>query len=169
MIDIASAGVNMSINYAGNWTNKLREVLTALYSHYGFNVMTHVKEEHETTGVRKTTTPDIELEHETAEEEEQPQGSEQTELVRKEDTEEDNDGKTMDAEGYDTAEEGEVGELSSTLLSYVTNLQPSASFTMISPINSPLKKPKNKTTKRKRSDYLFDSYTPIAVRKHKHN
>ena len=156
-------------NYAGNWTNKLREVLTALYSHYGLNVMTHVKEEHN-TGEQKSTTPDIELEHETEEEEEeQPQGSEHTEQLRKEGTEEENRGEKMDADDYDTAEEGEVGDLSSTLLSDITNLQPSASFRMISPIKSPVKKPKNKTTKRKRSDYLFDSYTPIAVRKHKRN
>ena len=68
----------------------------------------------------------------------------------------------MDVGDYGTAEDEEMGELSSTLLSDVTNLQPSASFQMIFP-----KKPKQKTTKRKRSDYLFDSFTPIAVRKHK--
>ena len=72
----------------------------------------------------------------------------------------------MDAEDCDTAEEGEMGELSSTLLSDMTNLQPSASFRMISPIKSPAKKPKNKTTKRKRSDYLIrihQSYESISI------
>ena len=53
----------------------------------------------------------------------------------------------MDAEDHDPVEEEGVGELLSTLLSDVTNLQLSASFKMI----------------------LFDKYTPIAVRKHKHH
>ena len=48
-------------------------------------------------------------------------------------TKEDIDGRKMDAEDYDAAE----GELSSTLLSDMTNLQPSESFKMISPIKAP--------------------------------
>ena len=111
--------------------------------------MTHIKEEYKSTG------------------EQSPQRSEEAEQWRKEETEEDTDGRKVDAGDYDTAEDEEMGELSSTLLSDVTNLQPSTSFQMISPIKSPPKKPKQKTMKRKRSDYLFDSFTPIAVRKHK--
>ena len=91
------------------------------------------------------------------------------EQLRKKETEqahENTDGRKMKTEGYDTVEEGEKGELSSTLLSDIINIQPSVSFKMISPIKSPSKEPKQKTRKRRRSDH---SFTVIVIQKHKHH
>ena len=65
--------------HAGNWTNKVREILRALYSYHGLNVMSHVEEEYECDGEQsKTTTSDTELQQGTIEEE-QLQRSEPTE------------------------------------------------------------------------------------------
>ena len=121
-------------------------------------MLTHVKKENKSIARPTTTaTPDTELECSLTDQDEQ---------LRREEEEECTDDMKLDTEDFDAEEEEEVEELSSTLLSDMTNLQPSVSFRMISPIKSPPKKPKQKTKKRKRSDYLFDSFTPIAVRKH---
>ena len=103
--------------------------------------MTHIKEEYESTGEQSTTATS--QEHKTTEDkEDQPQRSEEAEQWRKEETEEETDDRKVDAGDYDMVEDEEIGELSSTLLSDVANLQPSASFQMISPLKVPPKSPR---------------------------
>jgi hypothetical protein len=128
----------------------LREILTALYSHYNLDVKSHVKDD------------------QNAEKTDRKLDDEQT--TNKEDAHpEQNPDEKEGEEDLDIGEELKEGDhLNSTQISEmsVPDLQLPE---VISPIKSPPKQPKQKQSKkRKRKDYnMLDSFTPIAVRKHK--
>ena len=105
-------------------------------------------------------------------EEEQPQRSEQTEQPRKEGTEQCKHKRILMVGRWKqramTQQRKERRESSYQLLSDIINIHPSASFRIIPPHKKLLQRAKAKDQEEERIDYFFESFTPIAIQKHKH-
>ena len=136
----------------------MREILTALYSHYNLDVRYHVKEDNQNT-MEESEGEEPDEQHNTNEEEAEIIEPEQTAKESEKELE-------LDAGTEEELKEtSQRNELSSTLLSDIDVSIPTFQLPDISPIKSPPKQPKQ-PKKRKRKDYMFDPFTPIAVRKH---